>query len=330
MKNQFIESERLDLSTAWSEMGKGLGSTLIVNTPIFSVPTLAKAAGISKVYVKAEYLQAGGSFKVRGAMLKLKYLMANGRKPIVYAASAGNHGIGLALAARELGFTAIIYVPTSTPEVKRQKIRSAGAILEVTGSHYDESEDLAIAACREANGEYISSFDDEFIICGNGGSLALEIESCLQNQLIEFDVLVPIGGGGLASGIGAYLKGKVKNIYGVEPANNCAMAKSLAKGQFDTEYSGTSSIADGLAGAISKNTYALCSKNLTGVLTVSESNISNAIAWAYQNLGIVVEGSAAVTIAALLSGKQEFSEKVCLVLTGSNIDQASLKQALQV
>ena len=132
-------AELITLSPAWAALDKYPPSDLVIKTPLIRSTALAEAAGLDEVWFKAEYLQTDGSFKVRGALHKLRALLYLKQRPNVYTASAGNHGIGFAIAARELGFTAIIYVPTTTPEVKRQKIRSAGAILEVAGDNYDES-----------------------------------------------------------------------------------------------------------------------------------------------------------------------------------------------
>jgi len=309
-------------SMAWQCLKDASYHPGIVHTPIVRSHVLGQAAGISDVYFKAEYLQTGNSFKIRGALHKLRSL----ETPIVFTASAGNHGIGLALAARILGMKAVIHVPSNTPEIKKKKINAASGTLVVGGKDFNECEMLAMANCERQHGEFISSFDDDHIISGNGGSLAREIESAFSGDL-GADILCPIGGGGLASGLCAYFYGSDTRVFGVEPAVDCAMHKSLRAGSYQSDYLGDGSIADGLSGSISPRTFELCRAGLHQSLVVSESEILDAIAWAYDHMGIVIEGSSAAVIAALLNKRNVFSPRVFLILTGANIDQATIDLA---
>ncbi|BFM49571.1 threonine/serine dehydratase [Marinomonas sp. THO17] len=319
--------QKIRSSSAWVSFIEQTPNPLIINTPLVKSDLLARASGIDEVYFKAEYLQLGNSFKIRGAIHKLQSLLSLSQKPIVYTASAGNHGIGLALAAKALGFKAVIYVPENTPQIKQEKILATGAILKAEGSNFDESEFLAKTHCDKTKGEYISSFDDDYIIAGNGGSIAREIYQALNENIENMDLIVPIGGGGMASGLVTFFHGSCLRLLGVEPENDCAMYHSVKNQRFQKDYIGQGSYADGLAGAISQHTFNLCSTGLQQVLTVSESEILQATCWAYEQLGIVIEGSSAVTIAALLNKKIQFSPRVCLILTGSNIDQSLITKA---
>lgn len=312
---------------AWRSFLNTSTHPLIINTPLVKCDALARTTGLSEIYFKAEYLQAGNSFKVRGAIHKLQALQHTQEKPTVFTASAGNHGIGLALAARALGFAAVIYVPVTTPDVKKQKILEAGATLEVLGLDFDESEHLAKARCAKEDGVYVSSFDDDFIIAGNGGTIAREIDQALCGVVAGMDLLVPVGGGGIASGLATYFHGSGVRLFGIEPENDCALSASLRAGVFAKDYIGHGSHADGLAGAISQRTYDLCKSGIHTTITVSEAEILNAIKWAYEQMGIAIEGSSAVVIAALLNHKNSFAPRVCLILTGSNIDRSLIAQA---
>ncbi len=326
LKNS-LPIDSLKTSTAWKALGERASHSLKIDTPLVRSVALAQTSGIEQVFFKAEYLQAGNSFKVRGALHKLQSLLLHNKFPTVFTASAGNHGIGLALAADALGFQAVIYVPATTPEVKKRKILDLGARLEIAGEDFDSCEFLAKQACKRNGGEYVSSFDDDYIIAGNGGSMAREIEAGFSGDIDGLDIVVPIGGGGMAAGLAAHFYQKNVRVIGVEPANNCAMTISMEHGAYKENYSGTSSYADGLAGAISQRTFELCQSGLDRVLTVSETDILQAIRWAYENLGIAIEGSAAVAIAALFNNAPALSSRVCLILSGSNIDQTLISKA---
>ncbi|HCU2028562.1 TPA: pyridoxal-phosphate dependent enzyme [Pseudomonas aeruginosa] len=330
-ENNTLESSLLinsfKTSPAWKTLDEWAFHPLKVDTPLVRSVALAQTSGIEQVFFKAEYLQAGNSFKVRGALHKLRALLSQDKRPTVFTASAGNHGIGLALAADALGFQAVIYAPTTTPEVKKRKILDIGAHLEIAGEDFDSCELLAKQACERNDGEYVSSFDDDYIIAGNGGSMAREIEDGFSGDIDGLDIVVPIGGGGMAAGLAAHFYQKNVRVIGVEPANNCAMTMSMTDGAYKENYSGTGSYADGLAGAISQRTFGLCQSGLDRVLTVSETDILQSIRWAYENLGIAIEGSAAVAIAALFNNAPALSSRVCLILSGSNIDQTLISKA---
>lgn len=320
--------EEIRNSLAWNQfLQHKTNSSAITLTPIVRSHELARIARVKEVFFKAEYLQRGGSFKIRGAMHKLSSLLDTPQKPDIFTASAGNHGIGLSLAARELNFKASVYVPVNTPQIKQAKIREAGATLCLAGADFDESESIAKSECEARGGVYVSSFDDEYIIAGNGGTLAREIDQVLDGARTGMDLIVPVGGGGLASGLSAYFYGTEMRLFGVEPENNCALTTALANNVYEDGYSGQNSCADGLAGAISSRTFELCQQGLQSTVTVSEAEILHAIGWAYDHLGIVIEGSAAASIAALIQRKANFSPRVCLVLTGANIDSSLVEQA---
>src|SRR6188768_301701 len=209
-------------------------------TPLIPAPALGRRTG-ADVWLKLENLQRTGSFKLRGAAariaaLALRVQAGTEPKPRVIAASAGNHGLGVALAARAFDIDATVLVSAQTPEVKRAGIAALGARVEVGGATYDEAEAAARQRTTADPGlVFVSAFDDDYVIAGNGGLLAREILA----QLPDVQAIVaPVGGGGLAGGIGVEVVPRGIKLLGVSPEVNCAMKRSLDEGRAYTTYDG--------------------------------------------------------------------------------------------
>jgi len=313
--------DRLRESDAWRDVIEGETGRrvreLTRRTPVIEGP--------SGVLVKAEGLQRTGSFKARGAVAKLATL---GPDRGVVTASAGNHGLGVAYAARALGLRATVVVSEMAPDVKRRGIEALGARLLVHGSGYDEAE----ARARELAGDavFVSGFDDEHVMLGNGGTTALELSEQVGGLGPGDLVVIPVGGGGLASGIGAVLAGSGARLVGVEPRANRAMHASFEAGAALTSYpEGGPTLAEGLEGAVAERTYEVCREALEGVVLVEEDRIRAAIARAYRELGLILEPSAAVSLAAVWDGltAADGGRFVCIG-TGSNVDPDLLDACL--
>jgi threonine dehydratase len=288
--------------------------------------------------MKLESLQRTGSFKLRGAAARLCALAlareargqgqgevsAPGR---VIAASAGNHGLGVAHAARHFGMAATVLVSALTPENKRAAIAALGADLEVVGDNYEQAEDEARRrAAADPDLTFVSPFDDDHVIAGNGGLLARELLA----QLPDIEaVICPVGGGGLAGGLGVELVPRGIRLYGASPEANCAMKRSLEEGKAFTRYDGGPTLAEGLEGGVSERTFRMAQDYCPDIALVSELGIRKAIAYAYRTLGLTIEASAAVPLAALMEGTLPLpSRRVVLIITGGNIGPDLLDQLL--
>jgi threonine dehydratase len=294
-------------------------------TPLVPAPALSRRTG-GDVWLKLECLQRTGSFKLRGAASRLAAMAQAGQRRAI-AASAGNHGLGVALAARAFELEATILVSSLTPEVKRAGIAALGATVEVVGKSYDEAEaEARRRAAADPSLTFVSAFDDDHVIAGNGGLLGRELLA----QLPDFNtVVVPVGGGGLAGGLGVELAPRGIRLYGVQPEANCAMKRSLEDGKAHTHYEGGPTLAEGLEGAISERTYAMAKDYFPDIVLVSELAIRQAIVYAYRTLGVICEASSAVVLAALLEDALDVhGRRVVLVISGSNIESSLLDQLL--
>lgn len=321
---------------AWREVIEGQAgrraATVLRHTPLLPLPALARQVRAREAYVKVEGLQRTGSFKLRGAAARLAAMSSTELARGVVAASAGNHGLGVAFAARAFGLCATVVVPGSSAEVKRTGISALGAEILVQGAHYAEAEAHARALAEERGATYVSGFDDEHVMAGNGGGLGLEVRGDLPEDAGPGDLIVtPVGGGGLASGLGAALHETGAALVGVEPEQNCAMRRSFDQGSALTDYpEGRPTLAEGLEGPVSERTFQVCQEALADLLLVSEESIREAIAWAYRTQALVVEPSSAVALAGLLTGAVDAGgRRVVWIDTGSNIQPELLDEALR-
>jgi threonine dehydratase len=285
----------------------------------------------SKVYLKLENEQYTSSFKMRGVINKLLQLSKEQKAMGVITASAGNHGQAVALGAQKLGFKAKIVVPKPTPKVKIEGIEQYGAELLLYGETYTEAERKAKELAHIEGRLYISPYNDEQIIAGHG-TIGLEI---LKERPELEVVVVPVGGGGLISGISIALKSLKPDVkvFGVQSTATPIMFESLRAGAIVIPHRHEPrTVAEGLSGSIEKDsiTFPIVQQYTDKVFLVREEAIRHAVVMLWENDALKVEGSAATTAALLIENKELFEEKtVALVLTGGNIDD-SLFQTLLV
>lgn len=278
------------------------------------------------MFLKLENLQVTNSFKARGAFYKLLNLTKKEEQMGIITASAGNHGQAVAYAARKLGFPAKVVVPTTTPHVKVDGIRKWGADLVLFGDGYDEAEAKAKELARKDGCAYISPYNDEWIIAGHG-TVGLEIVETLPNVDV---VVVPMGGGGLISGVSIAVKSvkPTAELFGVQSEASPVMYESLRAGRI-VDVPKSKTIAEGLSGGIEKGalTFEIAEKWVDRVLLVKEATIRRAVYLLCVHEKVVVEGSGAAAIAPILDDKALFRGKtVACVLTGGNIDKELLKE----
>jgi threonine dehydratase len=285
---------------------------LVRATPVSSSETLGRRSG-RPVLLKAENLQRTGSFKIRGAANRVATLSDADRGAGVVTASAGNHGQAVALAAREAGVNATVFMPQAAPMAKVDATRSYGAEVVLSGEGYDEAHAAACEAV-EAGATLVHAFEDEAVIAGQG-TLGLE----LVEQAPGMETLVvPIGGGGLAAGMAIALKElrPEVRIVGVQAAACAPLAGGGADGF---------TIADGIAvKKPGKLTSAILEDRLDEVVTVSDEEIAQAIVLLLERVKLVVEGAGAASVAALVNGRVAGSGAACAVLSGGNIDASLL------
>lgn len=311
------------------EDARRLLKNIINPTPIIADEKLSNEIGAT-AFLKAECLQRGGSFKVRGAYNKISRLSDEEKKRGVVAASAGNHAQGVALAARLNGIKSTIVLPEFAPLTKIIATKAQGADVIMKGASFDE----AVAYSRELQEEhgytYVHAFNDELIVAGQG-TIGLELVHDLPEATL---IVVPIGGGGIISGIAIAAKALLRNvrIVGVQAANVSAVKPSLEAGEPVEITKHLPTIADGIAikrpGDV---TLPIIRELVDEVVEVTEEEIARGIYHCVQNTRLVVEGAGAAGVAALLAGKIDVkkSDTVCAVLCGGNIDANLLARILE-
>jgi threonine dehydratase len=295
-------------------------------TPLVRSPELSQIAG-GDVYLKLENEQLTGSFKVRGALNALAALPDNVRRKGVVASSAGNHGLGVAFAARELGVPATIFVPTHAPQVKRDGIAALGATLDTSQPHYDAAMTAAKAFAAERGLTYINPCLGDPLLAGQG-TVALEILSDLPDVA---SIVVPVGGGGLLGGVASLVRRVAPDVrvHGAQSENTAAMSRSVAAGRV-VEIPVAPTLADGLAGQIDDEALDIGMNGLDEIVTLSESEIGDTIAWLLRTHDVTAEGAGAVGVGAILLGKLgKLATPAAVVVSGGNIDGARLSELLE-
>ncbi len=281
-----------------------------------------------ELYLKPECLQVTGSFKVRGAYYKISQLSAEEKKRGVIACSAGNHAQGVALAAQKNNIKSLICLPDGAPISKVEATRSYGAEICLVPGVYDDAYNKALHLRDTYGYTFIHPFNDEDVIAGQG-SIGLEI----LNQQPDIDaVVVPIGGGGLISGVAFAVKALNPNVkvYGVQAAGAPSMERSLHEHKMVTLPS-VATIADGIAVKQPGDlTYEICSKYVDKVVTVNDDEISAAILCLMEKQKMVAEGAGAVAVAAMMFDKlpELHGKKVCCLVSGGNIDVTILSRVI--
>lgn len=279
------------------------------------------------LYLKTENLQVTGSFKVRGAYYKISQLSAEERAKGVIACSAGNHAQGVALAAKAFGVPATIVMPAGAPLSKVKATRELGANVVLHGSVYDDAYAEACRIQQETGATFIHPFDDPMVIAGQG-TIGLEI----MDDLPDVDtIVVPIGGGGLASGVAAAVKMLHPNVkvIGVQAAGAAGMKASIDAGHV-VSLDAAKTIADGIA--VKKPgelTFELCSRYLDEIVTVDDDEIAQAILFLMERGKMVAEGAGAAPVAAIMNRKFDVSGKVAAVISGGNIDVTMISRIIE-
>ncbi len=280
----------------------------------------------SKVYLKPENMQFTGAYKVRGAYYKLSTLSEEEREKGLITASAGNHAQGVAYAAKCYGVKAVIVMPTTTPLIKVNRTKSYGAEVVLKGDVYDEACDYAYELAREKGYTFIHPFDDLAVATGQG-TVAMEIFKEL--PLVDC-ILVPIGGGGLATGVSTLAKLLNPNIkvIGVEPAGANCLQVSLKEGKIVT-LDKISTIADGTAVKTpGSEIFPYLSKNLDDIITVEDEELVVAFLDMVENHKMVVENSGLLTVAALKHLKEK-NKRIVSILSGGNMDVITMSSVVQ-
>jgi threonine dehydratase len=299
--------------------------SVVKRTPVEQSTSLG-AMTDSEVYLKMEHLQWTGSFKPRGAYNKVAQLAAEGGTDRVVAASAGNHAQGVALAATKLGVDSTIVMPRDAPQAKIDATRSYGARVELVGQNFREAMTHAQELVEDGTTAFVHAYDDPATVAGQG---TLGIEMC---EDCEADtVVVPIGGGGLISGIAtAFSKlSPETRVVGVQAEGAATVPDSLDKG-IPVTLDSVDTIADGIAtGGVSELTLSLIDEHVDEIVTVTDGEIARAVLLLLERAKQVVEGAGAASVAAVLSENLDVEgETVFALLCGGNIDMTMLRTVL--
>lgn len=308
----------MEISLREIQDARALVKNVAYKTGLVHNTTLSEMSG-NTVYLKMENLQKTGSFKIRGAYNKIAHLSPEEKQKGVIASSAGNHAQGVALSATLYGIKSTIVMPKHAPLSKVSATKSYGAEVVLHGNIYDEAYAKAKEIQAETGATFIHPFNDPYVIAGQG-TIGLEI----MEDLYDADaIVVPIGGGGLISGISIAVKNinpKTK-IIGVQTKNVPSMAESITKNKITT-VEGAPTIADGIAVKTPGDlTFSIIQKYVDEIVTVDEDEIANAILLLLERAKVVSEGAGAVPVAAILNRLNSLkSKKIVAVVSGGNID----------
>ncbi|MCR5545180.1 MAG: threonine ammonia-lyase [Lachnospiraceae bacterium] len=312
--------EKKDFDEACSVVDKVRLETKLIYSEFMSEKTGAN------VYLKPENMQFTGAYKLRGAYYKISTLSDEERSRGLITASAGNHAQGVAYAAKKFGVKATIVMPTTTPLIKVNRTKSYGAEVVLVGDVYDEACEYALKLAEEKGLTFIHPFDDLAVATGQG-TIAMEIIKEL--PLVDY-ILVPIGGGGLATGVSTLAKlinPKIK-VIGVEPTGAACMKASLEKGEVVTLPT-ANTIADGTAVKTpGKNIFPYLKKNLDEIITVDDDELIGAFLDMVENHKMIVENSGLLTFAAATKLKAKGKNVVC-ILSGGNMDVITMSSVVQ-
>jgi threonine dehydratase len=320
IRPMFADLRATDVLAAAERIGGTVRRTRLVRSP-----ELSRIAG-GDVYLKLETEQLTGSFKVRGALNALAALPEDVRRRGVVTSSAGNHGMGVAYAARELGVPATIFVPSAAPQVKRNGIAALGATLDTSQPHYDAAMIAAKAFAAECGLTYVNPCLGNALLAGQG-TVGLEILAALPDVS---SIVVPVGGGGLLGGVASIVRRVAPDvrIHGAQSVNTAAMARSVSAGRV-VEIPVAPTLADGLAGQIDDEALDIGLNGLDEIVTLTEEEIADTIAWLARTHEVTAEGAGAVGVGAVLLAKlTKLSTPAAVVVSGGNIDPARLDALL--
>lgn len=300
---------------------------IAVNTPLAKAPILSKELN-AEIFLKKENLQLTGSFKLRGAFNKVATLSKKQKDNGVVAASAGNHAQGLAYAAQYFSCEATIFMPEATPLTKVSGVRSYGAEVVLIGENFDEAYEAATKFALENNKEFIHPFADDEVIAGQG-TIALEI----LEEIKDLDrIIVPIGGGGLISGIAIAAKTINPNIKitGVVASGAKGMKESF-ESRMPIDSITVRTIADGIAVRdVTPKLLDIILEYVDEIVEVNDNETANAILFLLEKHKLMVEGAGAVATAAIMHGKVDIeNSKVCAIVSGGNIDVTMLSLIIE-
>ncbi|QKF80971.1 threonine deaminase [Halarcobacter ebronensis] len=300
---------------------------VVQKTPLTKAPFLSKTFN-SEIYLKKENLQLTGSFKLRGAFNRIAKLDKRRRDNGVVAASAGNHAQGVAFSAQYFNCEATIFMPEATPLTKVSGVKSYGANVVLTGENFDEAYEASLKFCEEHNKEFIHPFADDEVIAGQG-TIAVEILEKIPDLK---QLIVPIGGGGLISGIAIAAKAINPDIkvIGVVASGARGMKESY-KAQMPIDSKAVRTIADGIAVRdVNPKLLDIILDYVDHIVEVSDNEIANAILFLLEKHKLVVEGAGAAATAAIMHEKIEIEDsKICAIISGGNIDVTMLSQIIE-
>jgi threonine dehydratase len=298
-------------------------------TPVEESPVLSDLLGVP-VWLKLENVQLTGSFKVRGALFSLMKAKESGMLHVA-TCSAGNHGRGVAWAARELGMTATIFVPSGVDSTKYEGMVRLGADVRKSAfSGYDATELWAKSECARLKMPFISAYDDYNVMAANGGSMAMEV----LDQVPDLSALVvPVGGGGMASGAAFYLKNERPEcaLIACQHEGSPAFLRSVEAGRPVLEMPPIETLASGLEGGFGEKTYGVLKDRFDEIRLVGEPEVVQSMAWMIEHHQWIIEGSAAVTVAACM--QSDFPKPkgpIVLVLSGRNVSVSTIRKVLGV
>jgi threonine dehydratase len=288
-----------------------------ISGSIERTPLIESEIGGARVWLKCECLQTGGAFKLRGATNRLLQLSDEERRRGVVAFSSGNHARGVAIAARRLGMRAVIVMPTDAPAVKVEGTRGEGAQIVFYDRYRESREEIAAKLAADGGATVVPSFDDVHIVAGQG-TVGLEILEQMPEP--PWRIVIPCGGGGLASGIA--LACPDAEIVIVEPQGWDDMLRSLELGEIvPVGVDAPPTLCDALqTPRVSPITFGILQQRLASALSVSDAEVKVAVRWAWEKHHLLVEPGGAAGLAALLAGELPATEGTVVVLSGGNID----------
>jgi threonine dehydratase len=318
----------MSVTLADIEAAAGRLAGAAVVTPLIESPALNERLG-GRVLIKPETLQLGGSFKLRGAMNSIAQLTDEEKTHGVVAFSSGNHAQGVAIAARKVGTSALIVMPSDAPAMKIEATRAYGAEIRFYDRYSEDREAIAHQIATERGSVVVPSYDDPHIIAGQG-TVGLELVRQAGTHLDY--VISPLGGGGLISGIATAVKALSPKtaVIGVEPKDFDDALRSLQSGSPQTNDPAARSICDALlTPSPSELTLSIMLKTVADVLLVSDAEVTDAMRYAFSTLKLVVEPGGAVALAALLARKLDLGGRTAgIVLSGGNVDAALFVRVL--
>ncbi len=298
-------------------------------TPLEFSPKLSDRLNVP-IFLKLESFQLTGSFKIRGASFKLAQLTPKQCEQGIVTCSAGNHGLGVAYAAKKLGINVTIYVPQNVDQTKFEGMLGLGA--KVTKSEFpghDDVAELAHAYSAETGKPYIPSFDDYRIMAANGGTIATEI---LEDLPEARNFILPVGGGGLSAGFSFYVKAKLPKckMIGCQLRDSPGLKLSLEQGQAVTKLPAIDTIAGGIEGGLGEMCFEILQDRMDHVALATEQDIIDGVKWMLENHQYLIEPSAAVTIATILNGTiGPLTGPTVILISGRNVSMKTINDIVK-